>query len=581
MKILNKTYFFSSSKLCTFAFLIPIFYIARINPSYANPRIPDGARIKQDQKVVNNQYLTVRREGDSTSIQKLYKGIEKVLTYRDVLGIPASKKNLNFIATLDFVFRESTKWIYSGFRAQTVPTPTPSEYRFPCGVEGGTFTLGWRNAGENQDRACEAGVRVGSRGSSYPNNSFFPLGRTFNSASAKNSFKQAQRTPTDSLVYCAANPKFGSFVADSDVSDSSCQTTIQKCIAENGGSECTLVSMGEWNLNQPELNSELVCSQGPIRRKADGTTISSLLSELTQWAVSQRLVNCAFNVYAPGEQIITPGNGQTLIRGTDTGSGVVIDVLLGTLLIKSINNTLGLPIKAGQRYSIANNTPTAIDPKQIAKSPEVQKFLDPKQSISPNLPPKINEEIAAQIADNRVALGLPPIEPLSSYYLRVNSGSGIIKSSSVAAVSVGTSVNKVSGGYNPSTRELILDIAGRQAVLVLSSPLNNNVTIPFKVSEVRPRISGESSVSQFPKLVKNVLEILGVEGEGKLKKQGNRIQGNFIVKGNSLAGRFFIQGNNSIFEVLSPPKAGTGLVTGTFDINVQIGTSSNLPLKRF
>ncbi|MBN3907093.1 MAG: hypothetical protein HWQ35_11175 [Nostoc sp. NMS1] len=560
----------------TILLITPIFSLLITSKSYGGSRIPDGASIYKVQgKTINNRSLTVRHEGDSRSIRNYIPGISEVLTYRDVLGIPANK---NLIATLDFLFQQNDKWDSSGYRVNTVPKPTPSEYRFPCRVSGGTFTLGWRNAGENIDRGCASGVRVGTNS---VKSSLLPALNIFNSASITKSVKQDQTVNDDSVLYCGANPKSGFFVTYSGIADDSCQQTIEKCISENGSSECTLASMGEWNLNDLELNAELLCSKGPIRRHSNGSEMSNLLDELTQWVVSQELTDCAFNVYTPREQIIRPGNGQTLIRGIDTGSDILIDVLIGTVYITSINNTLGLPVKAGQRYSIANNTTAKINPQKIAESPEIKSFLDPKQSIPPNLPVNIREEIAAQIANSRTALKLPPIAPFSSYYLRVISGSGSIKNSNVAAVSVGTSVSEVAGGYDPSTRELILDIAGRQVGIVLSAPLNDNLTIPFKVIGVKPRISGEPSVSKFPKLVENVLGVLGVEGGGTLKKQGNKIQGSFTVEGKSSIGKFIIGGNNSVFEPSSPLTESTGLVNGTFSLNVQIGTSSNLPLKTF
>jgi hypothetical protein len=177
-------------------------------------------------------------------------------------------------------------------------------------------------------------------------------------------------------------------------------------------------------------------------------------------------------------------------------------------------------------------------------------------------------------------LGLPPVAPLSSYYLRVRSGSGSITSSRIPAVAVGKTVNQVTGGYDPSTRTLRLDIAGRQVEMILNAPLNDNVPITFKVERVRPRFDRESTVSQFPKLVQNILAITEVEGGGTLRKQGNQIRGEFTVRGDFLGGRFNIQGNSSTFFPSSPSREGKSLATGKFLLNVQIGTSSNIPVKR-
>ena len=456
------------------------------------------------------------------------------------------------------------------------PQPTPAEYRLPCRTSGGTFIFGWKRATDG-DRACEYGVRVEhneDRKSQLPSLGF-P-----SSVQATKSLQQAQASP-GSVLYCGARPEQGLLTTESGVLDDSCQEVVQKCVAANGGSECSLVSMGEWEFSYPRLNLSLACAKGPFNRfNANGSTIGNLLFDLTQKARTDRLIDCAVNIYTPEAQIITPGREQTLIRTTDSSRGIIIDVLLGSVIIKSISRPLGVPVRAGQSYSSADNKTTPIDPNQIAQSPDVQNFLDPNQTISPSLPQDVAEEIAAQIADHRAALGLRPVAPLSSYYLRVIGGSGSITSSSISAVAVGKSVNQVTGAYDSSTRTLRLDIAGRQVDMVLNAPLNDNVPIAFKVERVRPRFDRESTVSQFPKLVQNILAITEVEGGGTLRKQGNQIRGDFTVRGGFLGGRFNIQGNSSTFFPSSPSREGKSLGTGKFLLNVQIGTSSNIPAKR-
>ncbi len=553
---------------------IPIFALATGSQSYA--RIPDAAGISSVKGRANvpGKVVQVRREGDSSSIKNVFPGRTILKSYVDVLDVPASN---NLKATLDFLFKESSVWKYAGYRAETVPQPTPSEYRLPCRENGGTFKLSWRSAAGNLDRGCgEQGVQAGP--SSFEGAPLSSL-KLLNSIQATKSLNLAQAAPS-SVLYCGARPKDGLFMAASGVNDDSCQEIVQRCTEANGGSECSLVSMGEWNISDPNLNAVMECDKGPLRGQANGSQMANVLSDLTQRAASDSLTGCAFNVYAPGEQIIKPGSGQTLVRGTDTGTGINVDVLIGSVVIRSITKPLGISVKAGQRYSTVDNTTTPIDPKQIAQTSEIQDFLDPKQALSPDLSPKIAEEIAAQIADHRVALGLPAVAPLSSYYLQVTSGSGSITSSAISAVPVGRSVNQVTGGYDPSTRTLRLDIAGRQVDMVLNAPLNDNVPIAFKVERVRPRYSGEPSVSRFPKLVQNILEILGVEGGGTLRKQGNQIKGDFTVRGDFLGGRFNIQGNSSQFFGSSPSRQGKGLATGRFLLNIQIGTSSNIPVKR-
>jgi hypothetical protein len=553
--------------------IIPIFAFATVSQSYA--LIPDAAGISSVKGRANvpGKVVQVRREGDSSSIKNVFPNRTILKSYVDVLDVPASN---NLTATLDFLFKETTVWKYAKFRAQTVPRPTPSEYRLPCRAGGGTFTLGWGSAGENKERGCEEGVPAGP--SSFEGAPLSSL-KLLNSIQATKSLNLAQAAPS-SVLFCGARPKLGLFVAASGVNDESCQEIVQRCTEANGGSECSLVSMGKWDISDPNLNAVMECDKGPLRGQANGSQMGNVLSDLTQRAASDSLTGCAFNVYAPGEQIIKPGSGQTLVQGTDTGRGINVDVLIGSVVIRSISKPLGISVKAGQRYSTVDNTTTPIDPKQIAQTSEIQDFLDPKQALSPDLPPKIAEEIAAQIADHRVALGLPPIAPLSSYYLRVTSGSGSITSSRIPAVAAGKTVNQVTGGYDPSTRTLRLDIAGRQVEMILNAPLNDNVPIAFKVERVRPRFDRESTVSQFPKLVQNILAITEVEGGGTLRKQGNQIRGDFTVRGGFLGGRFNIQGNSSTFFPSSPSREGKSLATGKFLLNVQIGTSSNIPAKR-
>lgn len=549
--------------------IVPLWILATTPQSYSQA-IPDAARITKVEGRTNarSESLRIRRGTERT--MPVVAGQTQLEKYRDALIVPPGDR----FATLSFMFANpANTWRYAGLIAQTLPQPTLAEYKLPCRSRGGTVIFGWRRASDS-DRGCEYGVRVASsRGvrSQLPSLSF-PI--------SVKSLDLAQTSP-ESVLYCGARSRYGSLVTESEVLDDSCQEVVQKCATVSFGSDCFLVSMGEWNINEPDLNLSLACSQGPFNRRTNGSLITTLLSELTQQASSNNLTGCAVNIYSPEEEIIIPGSEQTLIRTIDSGTGVIVDVLLGSVIIRSINGLLGVPVRAGQRYSVPNNTTTPIDARQVARSPNVQNFLDPKQTISPNLPAQVAEDMAAQIADHRVALGLPPIAPLSSYYLRVTSGYGSITNSNTPAVTVGTRVNQVTGGYNPSTRELTLDIAGRQVGIYLDAPLNDNVAIKFKVIGVRPRIRQEPTVSQFSKLVQNILKILEVEGTGTLRKQGNQIRGNFTVRGNSLAGKFIIQGNDSDFEESSPSREGTGLASGQFVLNVQFSTSANLPIQRF
>ncbi len=537
--------------------------------------IPDAADITHvEGRTTSGRELTVRDEGNSRSVTNVIPGRTRLRRFRDVLGVPAGDRK----ATLDFMFfnpRERTRKLsFAGFRAQTIPKPYTAEYRLPCRTSGGKFDLSWRRAGEGRDRGCEEGVRVGTRSGLSSLN--FPESDQV-STSAK------QLSSPQSILYCGARPRSrysGLFQVSSGVTDDSCESVVRQCEGLSRQGECSLVSMGEWNIQDSILHTAFACSQGTLERRSTGTLMAQLLLNLMQQINANKLSNCAVNVYTSDEEIMTPGDGQAFVRVENTPTGLVLDVLIGEVVVRSVKSRLGKPLKAGQRYFYPDDTTSSINPKQVAQSPEVQDFLDPNQALSPGLPPEVTEDLAAQISDHRIALGLTPVEPLSSYYLRIVRGSGKITSSNVSAVRVGTSEDRVTGGYDPLNRKLTLDIAGRQVEMTLNAPLKENTPVGFKVTRVRPRYSGEQTVSQFQKLVENTGLIFNPQGGGTLRRVGDQIVGDFTVRSEFTQGYFNIRGNFSRFIYSSPRKEGNGLATGEFRLNFQYGTSSNLPNTR-
>lgn len=534
-------------------------------------RIPDAADITRvEGRTTSGRELTVRVEGNSRSNTNVIPGRTRLRRFRDVLNVPAGDRT----ATLDFMFFNSKEKVnrlsFAGFRAQTKPQPDAAEYRLPCRANGGEFALSWRRAGEDRSRGCEEGVRVGPRPklSSLDSPGLDQVGI---------SPKQLSDS-TQSILYCGVRPKYGRFQVSSGVTDDSCESVVRQCDMSQQG-DCSLVSMGDWDKKDSTLHIVLTCSSGSLERRATGALMAQLLLDLVQLVNASKLSNCAANIYTSEEKIVTPGDGQALVQVKNTLVGLVLNVLVGEVTVKSAGSRFGTPIRAGQQYSYPDNRITPINQRQIAQSPEIQSFLDPKQALSPELPSEITEDIAAQIADHRVALGLSPVEPLSSYYLRIVSGSGSISSSNISAVRVGTSENRVAGGYDPLDRKLTLDIAGRQVEITLNAPLRPNVPVGFRVVRVRPRYSGERTVSQFQKLVENTLSIFNPEGGGTLRRIGNQIVGNFTVRSRLLGGRFDIQGNFSRF-IYSSSKERNGSATGEFRLNFQYSTSSNLPKTR-
>lgn len=150
-------------------------------------------------------------------------------------------------------------------------------------------------------------------------------------------------------------------------------------------------------------------------------------------------------------------------------------------------------------------------------------------------------------------------------FLRIVSGAGqITRSQYPNFVPVGTSVNQVTGNYNPASRQIVLAIAGRQAELSLNSPLIDGQPVTFTVTQIIPRQLGEPSVEQFSKLVQNAFINEGVESQGTLVKKGNQILGQFTSRG-----KFEHDGQEN-----------AGAVTGEFVLAVQPGGANVIPQQR-
>lgn len=152
-------------------------------------------------------------------------------------------------------------------------------------------------------------------------------------------------------------------------------------------------------------------------------------------------------------------------------------------------------------------------------------------------------------------------------YLRVVQGSGRVTTVSpllrIANTTTARSMltQRVStGGYNPSTRKLILEVRNRQIELLLRSPLTDNSRIAFSV----PRVSRECEASTLTYILNPALWInRGFQTDGTLIKRGSVIQGTFVSRGG--------------FSFSDQSKNLTGQISGQFSLVMAAGTAANIP----
>ncbi|WP_199247562.1 hypothetical protein [[Phormidium] sp. ETS-05] len=270
-----------------------------------------------------------------------------------------------------------------------------------------------------------------------------------------------------------------------------------------------------------------------------------------------------------GEEVIVapPSSDSSIIQTYESANGIEVETILGNILVKSAKYPQGRLIPEGQRYSYPQDSTMPIDRNAIANSREMQDFLNPNNWSSPDLPPRVADGIGQQLGEMRTALGQG--SPVAGNLIAIASGSGrITRSEYPNVVPVGTSVSQVNGAYNPSAGKILLEIEGRQAEITLNAPLTDGTPIPFTVTGIIARaydpVTEQIYGSQYSNLAKNSIK-RGVQSQGTLIKQGERIQGSFTAKG-----VWYVFGQS----------ATTGSVDGEFVLNLQPGLTGNTLVSR-
>lgn len=318
-----------------------------------------------------------------------------------------------------------------GLYGSTSPSSFQLYYRFPCTLTGGSLVAAFTR---EADAGCtpKPGIRV--RSSNGGRGSQLPAPKAIYIAQASKNFLVAQGT-REPLEYCSAVADSGKgwgFISTLDFFSAvdPCDRATQKCLEASSGSDCSVVSFGEWNYDDQNLIVSAQCNSNPPLRRDNikGSEVGSAMSELEEQAKAQKLTDCTLDVYYPDDVFVSPSPGnneETIVKIDDTGNGIKTTAVLGDLLVKSAKDPEGVPVKEGQEYFYSsiyqdNRPPQNINLTEVRNLPEIRDFLNCDNWLpsglrcNSSLPPEspVPQDIADQIADQmgefRQALGLRP-----------------------------------------------------------------------------------------------------------------------------------------------------------------------------
>lgn len=107
-----------------------------------------------------------------------------------------------------------------------------------------------------------------------------------------------------------------------------------------------------------------------------------LISDLAQQAKSDNSTVCSLNVIKPNSIIVYPATEKaTIFHSNDNGGSLSVDVLLGSVLIRSYKNSEGILVESGNKYTYPQETIDKINTLQISQSPEISSFLIRKTGL--------------------------------------------------------------------------------------------------------------------------------------------------------------------------------------------------------
>lgn len=251
-------------------------------------------------------------------------------------------------------------------------------YSFPCKLghnKGSKAIITWEVKGTTK-RACESGIRVTSSDSgnsriSYHNFQPFtvvaqkhirlPIQQASDPV-RRNKELSIALTSDNIRYYCSALSDTGQRgIGFGETSiEESCDNAMNKCRESSNGSDCALITIGEWSANDPELlMMSLTCGGAkPSSKKVSSSnvninTLTELFRNKLPGLLGMNPEACFLDVYHPDEIIISPVDSQkTIVQSTDIGGGrVQVKVIDGQVWLRSTNQPEGVKANKGDIYT--------------------------------------------------------------------------------------------------------------------------------------------------------------------------------------------------------------------------------------
>jgi hypothetical protein len=282
------------------------------------------------------------------------------------------------------------------------------------------------------------------------------------------------------LQYCTVAAKDRGWWLRWGTQDNPCQEAEQICAGTGNAEDCKTLSQGEWQAKDEDLFLAVVCAEDQIyTARGNGLEMAeTLLPRLAQQADAERSKACAVNIYRPSEVIVTPvTNDETLIQASGDSGALVIDVLAGSILIRSAQQPTGKLVRSGDRYSYPQDTTEAINVSEVAQqSPLVQIFLN-----SDNWPPnsaKAVEDYQASLGDSGRVASDEPRRRRNGFLNFLLPLLGVI-GGAVLGNELGNGNNRGNSGQETTPGQPSTDSGGTNAAPTNTAPVNNSIpTVP-------------------------------------------------------------------------------------------------------
>jgi len=275
------------------------------------------------------------------------------------------------------------------------PSNQETKYRFACRTTIGKIGLNW---GVRINRgACDKGVSIGSSSRKYGliNTPFTQLYSVFSKT-----LDLADNSSHNNIIrYCGAasdrESGWNFSISQANWVDlfspnlSPCEEAVQLC-ESNTNSECFAINQGEWAIDSSKLTASLRCDNDRsfARSNLKGLDVESSLRALKNEAIAEadaigNSTTCAITVIGEDEVIAQPyGNEATRIKANGTEAQITIDVLAGSVFVRSAADPEGKLLLKGEvyTYNISNQTSSIIFSNTNTTSLDCADFQIPEDS---------------------------------------------------------------------------------------------------------------------------------------------------------------------------------------------------------